>query len=80
MSAPGEMPEGGVPEEEIEREAPRREASATFAVTAPEASEAAIRSAMDRTVWPERRRISISMRSRSTSRVVPAIGVTIAAS
>ena len=41
------MPEGGVPEEEIEREAPRREASATFAVTAPEASEAAIRSAMD---------------------------------
>ena len=36
-----------VPEEGREAEAPRREASATFAVSAPEAAEAAIRSAMD---------------------------------
>lgn len=36
-----------VPEEGQEPEAPRREASATFSVDAPEAAEAAIRSAMD---------------------------------
>jgi len=47
VSAPDDQPTSDVDQEQAEIVAPRREASATFAVSAPEASEAAIRLAMD---------------------------------